>query len=443
MVSARCAAPSARAIGARMLPVGAALDAVLAWTPVLGVERVPLDQANGRVTAEAVVSARAVPAAANSAMDGFAVVGADVAEAGARLRIVDSVPAGSVRTEPLVRGTAVKIFTGSVVPPGADTVVRVEDTTTDGAVVEVSAAIAAGANVRQRGEDVAPGAVVVRRGDVLGPADLGVLASVGRTTVAVHRRPQVAILSTGAELVEVDVEPGPGQVVNSNAPALTAAVIQAGGLPRALPLVPDRFDDIRASLAEAARADVVLSTGGVSVGEYDFVKEALDALGVERAFWKVAQKPGKPLAFGRLGERLFFGLPGNPVSALVCFWIYAWPALRRLGGHTRLHLPVVWARLGGEIRTRPTLTEFVRVHLEGAADDPVAMPAASQSSGVLSGLGRGAGLMIVPAGRAAPRVGARVPVVVPGEAGLARSAPPPFLEPDSKAGDEDATGGCS
>src|SRR4029453_9608303 len=189
------------------------------------------------------------------------------------------------------------------------------------------------------------GATVVRAGAVLGAADLGVLASVGRATIAVHRRPRVAILSTGAELVEVDEEPGPGQVVNSNAYALAAAVAEAGGRRTVLPSVRDRFEDIRDRFSEAAAADVVLSTGGVSVGEFDFVKEALDALGVEGRFLKGAQKPRKPLTFGARGTHLFFGLPGNPVSALVCFAVYVRPALRRLAGHRRLHLPVVEATL--------------------------------------------------------------------------------------------------
>jgi molybdopterin molybdotransferase len=413
-------------ISERVISVGEALEAVLAWVPVLGTERVPLDAAAGRVAAEPVTSTRAVPAAANSAMDGFAVIGADVAAAGATLSIVGTVPAGTVRAAPLVGGTAVKIFTGSVMPPGADTVVRVEDTTTAGDGVTVTTSIAQGANVRHAGEDVSPGAVVARPGDVLGPADVGVLASVGCATVVVHRQPRVAVLSTGAELVEVDETPGPGQVVNSNAYALAAAVAEAGGVPRVLPFVRDGFEDIRAHLEDAARADVVLSTGGVSVGDYDFVKEALDALGVERAFWRVAQKPGKPLTFGRRGACVFFGLPGNPVSALVCFWIYAWPALRRLAGHERVHLPVVWASLGREIKKRAAPTEFIRVQLTDGAEGPVATPVRSQSSGVLTSLSRGAGLLIAPAGRVAIAAGERLPVVVPSATGLARAQPPPF-----------------
>ncbi len=344
-----------------MISVGEALRAVLEATPVLGPERVLLGDAAGRVAAEDVVSTRAVPAAANSAMDGFAVRGADVASPGAHLRLIGSAPAGTLLDRAVEPGSAAKIFTGSVVPDGADTVVKVEDTEERDGTVVVREAVKPGANVRLAGEDIESGAVVVAAGSVLGPADLGVLASVGRAAIAVHRRPRVAILSTGAELVEVDETPGPGQVVNSNAYALAAAVAGAGGEPRVLPIVRDRFEDIRDHLGEAARADVVLSTGGVSVGEFDFVKEALDALGVERRFWRVAQKPGKPLTFGTRAGCLFFGLPGNPVSALVCFAVYVRPALRRLGGHARLHLPVVEATLESTVKKAANLTEFLRV----------------------------------------------------------------------------------
>ncbi|HWP66078.1 MAG TPA: gephyrin-like molybdotransferase Glp [Candidatus Limnocylindria bacterium] len=400
-----------------MISVADALRIVVDTAAPLGSERVALVDACGRVAAEDVVSTRAVPAADNSAMDGFAVRAEDVAEPGARLRIVGSVPAGSVRAEPLARGTAVKIFTGSVVPPGADTVVRVEDTEDAGEHVIVTVAVSRGANVRRAGEDIAVGATVVRAGQEIGPADVGVIASLGRAALTVHCRPRIAIVSTGAELVEVDEAAGPGQVVNSNAYALAAAVVETG-LPRplVLPIVRDRFEDIRASLEEAtARADVVLSTGGVSVGDYDFVKDALDAIGVERLFWKVAQKPGKPLAFGRRGTRLVFGLPGNPVSALVCFAVYVWPALRRLAGHTRLHVPSERAVLGAPVRRKPGLTEFVRVHLDhGRGRLPIATPFRSQSSGVLTGLAGGAGLLVAPADRGALEAGDEFDVLRPG-----------------------------
>jgi molybdopterin molybdotransferase len=407
-----------------VIPVGEALATVCGAARVLGAERVGLAAALGRVAAEDVRSTRAVPAAANSAMDGYAVRHADLATLPARLRIVAVEPAGTVVDRAVEPGTAIKLFTGSVVPVDADTVVKVEDTQASGDVVVVRAAPARGANVRAAGEDIAAGSTVVARGTPLGPADVGVLASVGCATVLVHRRPTVAIVSTGSELVEVDEVPGPGQVVNSNAYTLAAAACAAGATATVLPIVRDREADIHASLLEASRADVVLTSGGVSVGDLDLVKDALDALGVERLFWQVAQKPGKPLAFGRLGDRLVFGLPGNPVSALVCFHLYVRPALRRLQGHRRLHAPLVEASLARSVRKAKALTEFVRVQLAWTDDGWVATPLPSQSSGVLTALGSGAALLVGPPALDELPAGGRYAVLVLGDETLAREAPP-------------------
>jgi molybdopterin molybdotransferase len=233
------------------------------------------------------------------------------------------------------------------------------------------------------------------------------------------------VLSTGTELVEADETPGPGQVVNSNAYTLAAAAREAGAEPVVLPIVSDRADEIHARLAEALQGDVVLTSGGVSVGDLDLVKDALAAAGVERVFWQVAQKPGRPLAFGRSGRHLVFGLPGNPVSALVCFYIYVRPALRRMQGHRRPHLPVVEAALTRAVRKARGLTEFVRVRLEESADGRrVATALPSQSSGVLSALGAGAALLVGPPELDELPAGRPYPVIVLGDATLAREAPP-------------------
>lgn len=407
-----------------MIPVGVALAKVCEAAAVLAPERVSLLAALGRVAAEDVVSARTVPSAANSAMDGYAVRHADLAAVPIRLQVVALEPAGAVVDMQVAPGTAIKLFTGSVVPAGADTVVRVEDTEErDGGVI-VRTAPPRGANIRAAGEDIRPGQVVVPAGTTIGPADIGVLASAGRATLLVHQRPRVAILSTGSELVEVDEVPGPGQVVNSNAYSLAAASREAGAEPVVLPIVRDRPEETHARLAEALAADVVLTSGGVSVGDLDFVKGALEATRVERVFWGVAQKPGKPLAFGRLERRLVFGLPGNPVSALVCFYLYVRPALRRLQGHRRLHLPVVDAVLDASVRKAPGLTEFVRVRLAETSEGRIATAAPSQSSGVLTSLGGGSGLLVGPAHLEVLGAGERYPVILPAEAALARDAPP-------------------
>jgi molybdopterin molybdotransferase len=409
----------------RVIPVGEALAHVVEATPVLGAERTLLSAALGRVAAESVVSPRAVPAAPNSAMDGYAVRHADLATVPVGLRIVAIEPAGTVVGAALEPGAAVKLFTGSVIPAGADTVVRVEDTDESEGTVVVRAAPALGANIRAAGEDIRPGRVVVEAGSVVGAADVGVLASVGRATVLVRQRPRVAIVSTGSELVELDETPGAGQVVNSNAYALAAAVHEAGGAPVVLPVVRDRPEEIRSALAQALRTDVLLTTGGVSVGDLDFVKESLDALGVERLFWGVAQKPGRPLTFGRApAGTLVFGLPGNPVSALVCFYLYVRPALRRLQGHRRLHLPVVQATLTSPVSKARALTEFVRVRLTEGPDGLGAVPLPSQSSGVLTSLSDGAGLLVGPAETSELEAGRRYPVIVVADTTLARERPP-------------------
>lgn len=393
-----------------MISVREALDAIVGSVSSLAAERVGVLEALGRAIAEDVVSTRDVPAHANSAMDGYAVRAADVARAPTRLRVVGLAAAGAI-PPPVGGGEAVKIMTGGMLPPGADTVVKVEDTDAGDAEVEIRVAPPLGTNVREAGEDLRVGDAVLERGRRIVPADVGLLSSVGRTFVAVHRRPTVAIVSTGNELVEADAEVGPAEIVNSNAYALGAAVRDAGGIPILLPIARDRPESIRAAFEEAVRADAVLSTGGVSVGDFDYVKGVLDELGVHRLFWKVAQKPGKPLTFGLLAGRPIFGLPGNPVSALVCFYLYARPALLRMAGHEGIHLPWEPATLAEDLRTAESLTEFVRVRLERNDEGLVARSTGTQSSGVLSSMSQGRGLLVSPAGRGELRAGERFPVI--------------------------------
>jgi molybdopterin molybdotransferase len=307
-------------------------------------------------------------------------------------------------------------MTGAVVPDGADTVVRVEDTREIGATVEITTAPRLGANVRQPGEDVKAGDEVLRRGRVLRPADVGLLASIGVATVEVARRPRVAIISTGDELVDIGQPLGPGQIVNSNAYTLAAAVEEGGGTPTVLGIVRDRPELIRAAFAEACREDVVLSTGGVSVGNFDYVRQILADLGYEEQFWKVAQKPGKPLTFGKRGETLIFGLPGNPVSSLVCFYLYVLPALRTMMGLERVFLPSATATMSETLTKASGLTEFVRCSLSGPPDDYRVRSTGTQSSGVLRSLSLGDGLIIGPADATVLEEGRRVRVVLLGTA---------------------------
>lgn len=386
-----------------MISVAEALRAVLEAVPSCGSEVVPLGQCGGRVLRESIRSPRDVPPFPNAAMDGYAVRSADLAGAGPErpvtLRVVETVGAGRVPRSRVEPGTAIRIMTGAVVPEGADAVVRVEDTSADGDEVLVRASPEPGACVRLPGEDVARGAVVFEAGRVLAPADVGVLASLGVARVRVAARPRVAIVSTGDELVEVDEELAPGKIVNSNAWALSAAVAEAGGDPVRLGIVRDDPAAMREVFGRALEHDVVLSTGGVSVGSFDYVRQLLGELGVQERFWRVAQRPGKPLSFGLRGKVPVFGLPGNPVSALVCFYVYVLPALRRMLGRPDVHLPIVRGQAAERIRKAAGLVEFVRCIIEHHPEGVRVRSAGPQSSGVLRTMALGQGLIIGSADR--------------------------------------------
>lgn len=397
-----------------MIHVREALDCILRHTPRTGGEQVSLPEAHGRVLYVDVTARRHVPPFRNSAMDGYAVRGGDLgpAEGPIRLRVLETVAAGGIPSQPVSEGTATRIMTGAVVPEGADTVVRVEDTHETGEMVEIVTPPKPGANVRHPGEDVKVGEQVLRRGRTLRPADVGLLASIGLATVEVGRRPRVAIISTGDELVEVGQPLAPGQIVNSNAYTLAAAVEEAGGTPTVLGIVRDDPESIRAAFAEACRADVVLSTGGVSVGSFDYVRQILTDLGYEEQFWKVAQKPGKPLTFGKVGDALVFGLPGNPVSSLVCFYLYVSPALRTMMCSEHVFLPTVTATMAETLRKAHGLTEFVRCTLGGRPDDYRVRSTGTQSSGVLRSLSLGDGLAVGPAEATVLEEGSSVRVIL-------------------------------
>jgi molybdopterin molybdotransferase len=411
-----------------MISVRDALDRVLDDLPRVGAEQVALTHARGRVLANAIQAPRDVPPFRNSAMDGYAVRSADVTAAGAdqpvRLRVLETVAAGAVATAPVSQGAAIRIMTGAPMPDGADAVVRVEDTSEAGDHVDIRAAAAAGGNVRHPGEDMRAGETVLEPGRVLRPADIGLIASLGLPMVRVARRARVAIIATGDELVDVGEVLGPGQIVNSNAYTLAAAVEEAGGEPVLMGIVRDRPELIHAAFATAITADVVLSTGGVSVGSFDYVRRILTELGYQERFWKVAQKPGKPLTFGACGRTPVFGLPGNPVSSLVCFYLYVLPALRTMMGFERVHLPSASATLAETVKKAAGLTEFVRCSLEGPPDDYRARSTGTQSSGALRSLSVGDGLIVGPPDADVLRAGARVRVVM--LAPDAAVAAPPF-----------------
>lgn len=383
--------------------------AVAAARPA-GVERVMLAEALGRVLAEDVTAPGDVPPHDNSAMDGFAVRAAD----GAAERVIaGEVAAGHVATRPLRPGEAYRIMTGAPIPPGADAVVMVEKTEAAGDRVRLAEAPRPGQHVRRAGEDVRAGDVVLRRGATLDAAAIGVLASARRASVVVGRRPEVAILATGDELREIDQPLEPGTIADTNSWALAALVREAGGTPRLCPLVRDDPAKLRAAIREAARADLIVSTGGVSVGEHDHVKAVLAELGAELSFWRVAMKPGKPVALARLGETPYYGLPGNPVSAMVAFLLFVRPAVRAaMGARAPFDLPRLRARLGAPLSVRGERRSYLRARVGSDRGALVATPMPRQGSHVLSSLAGAGGLIVVEPGEHALAAGEEVEVLL-------------------------------
>ncbi len=355
--------PSAARAAALTLSVDEALDRILARIAPLESTEVGLLDALGAVLTEDQAADRDVPPFRNSAMDGYAVRGVDVTKGGVKLRVVGAVAAGTLPDRAVGGGEAMRIMTGAPMPDGADTVVRVEDTDNGAEVVAINIATPLGVAVRQAGEDLRRGEVVLKRGTLLRHAEIGVLAEIGRAKVRVVRRPNVAVLSTGDELVDIDEEPGPGQIRDANRYSLAAAVRASGCPAFELGIARDSADDLRHALGNAAFGDLVITSGGVSVGDHDHVKPVVNAMG-QMDFWSIAIRPGRPLAFGELrtkrGAVPIFGLPGNPVSALLTFELFVRPALLKMAGRTKLHRPRVQARLLDRIDKPTGLRMFAR-----------------------------------------------------------------------------------
>jgi molybdopterin molybdotransferase len=398
-----------------MLSYREALRRVLDSVAAGPVRLVPLDEAPGLVAAGDVLATDPVPPFDNSGMDGFAVRAADVAaataEAPVRLRVLEDLPAGRVAGCAVAAGTALRIMTGAPMPAGADAVVPVEGTKSAGEQVEIRHPVREGANVRLAGEDLAAGTRVVAQGDVLRPADIGLLAEAGCASVPVFPRPRLAIITTGDELVDVSQPPGPGRIRDANLHAVRAQAVAIGALPVTFPRVPDRRAEVAHALRQAAAdADVIVTTGGISMGEYDCVKDALDELGAERIFWRVAQKPAGPLGLWQLHGKPVFGVPGNPVAAMLVMEEYVRPLLRRRMGFARLFRPeregaleTPWTRRAGDDRLH-----FLRVHVRDVGGGLRARLSGPQGSGVLSSMARANALALIPGDVASIPEGGRV-----------------------------------
>jgi molybdopterin molybdotransferase len=386
------------------LTAAEALHSILDATPVLGPETVAVRQALGRVLAGPIVSTRQLPPADNSAMDGYAVRIADLGGASgerpAELEITDEIPAGGRAERPVGPGEAARILTGGPVPPGADAVVRQEDTEREGNRVRVRVTPELRANIRDAGEDVRAGEQVLAAGTLIGPAHVGMLASLGRGVVPVHQRPRVAILSSGDELVEPDEPVDGGRIVSSNSYSLAAQCLELGAEPVYLGIARDTPEDLERRFRAGLGADVLVSSAGVSVGDRDYVRSVLTKLGCSLVFWGVKIKPGYPLAFGRFAPDagpLVFGLPGNPVSAMMTFEQFVRPAIRKLTGHRNWFRPTLQAKLAETLTKEAGRMHFVRVELERRDGEVFARSTGIQSSGVLRSMTRAQGLLLFPA----------------------------------------------
>ena len=396
-----------------LLPVEEAAALVLEHVAALGTERLPASQAYGRVLAQAVQAPFPMPPFNASTVDGYAVLAADSSP---RRAVRNIITAGRPVETPVELGTAVRIMTGGPLPPGADAVIMQEYTRQDDGAVLLQRAVRQGENVNPCGADITAGQQVLAPGIALGPAELGLLASLGVVEVAVYRRPRVAVLSTGDEIVEADQAVPYGTIRDSNRPSLIAAVLEAGGEPHSLGIARDDEDTQRRLIRQGLdEADVLLTSGGVSVGTRDLIKPLLEEIGTVY-IGQVALKPGKPLTFAKIGERTAFGLPGNPVSSLVSFEVFVRPALRKLQGHTRLHRPTVEVVLEHDVRKTLDRTEYQRATVSWHADGSLrARTTGSQSSSRLLSMVGANALLHIPPGQGSLPAGTRTRALLLGE----------------------------
>ena len=397
-----------------MISFEEALDKILSRIQPLGLEKVPLLQGLGRVIGEDIYAKRDIPPLDNSAMDGYALKLEDIRESSkdhpVRLEVIEDLPAGFVSKKTIGKGQAIRIMTGAPIPKGADTVIPVEETEKGDGFAFILKAASLGENIRRSGEDVKKGERVISQGDLIRPAEVGMLASVGRSSALVYQKPLVAILCTGDELVDVDEDLDESKIISSNSYTLAAQVKDCGAVPVQLGIARDRKEEIREKLRQGIRADVLISSAGVSVGDYDFAKDALGDLGMEMAFWQISMKPGKPLAFGTIQGKPVFGLPGNPVSSMVSFEEFVRPSLLKMMGHREVLHPVVEAILQEEIRKTSGRRHFIRAFVSFKEGSYFATTTGDQGSGILMSMLKANGLIMIPEAQEIARVGEKVKV---------------------------------
>jgi molybdopterin molybdotransferase len=393
-----------------MISVDEARARILENLQIMGVETVSLAQGWNRVLAASVRARLTQPPADVSAMDGYALRAVE-AKAGARLRIIGTAPAGHPFEGIVAPGEAVRLFTGSFMPAGADAVILQEDAEAADGFVILNEAGVAGRHIRRAGQDFGAGDVLILQGRRLTARDIGLAAAGNHPWLAVYRRPRIAILATGDEISLPGNEMGPGGIVSSNAHALAAFIKAAGGEPIVLPIAGDDLGAIAAGADAARGADLLLTTGGASVGEHDLVEKGLAARGLVLDFWKIAMRPGKPLMFGRIGDMPMLGLPGNPVSAFVCALLFLRPAIERMIGLSGDAPATEPARLAAAMKANDQREDYVRATLSRDADGWVATPYSVQDSGMLRNLARADALIRRPAHQGALAEGARVEII--------------------------------
>lgn len=400
-----------------LLPVNEAIKVVLDEIRPLGPERVSIENALGRILYEDIIATRDIPFTDNSAMDGFAVISEDVKEADEKkpviLKILEELPAGKVPSKKLNHGECAKIMTGGIMPEGADAVVMVEDTELiDSTRVAIKSSVDKGENVRFRGEDIKSGTKVLKAGKLLRPQEIGMLAALGRASVMVYKRPLVAVLSTGSELINIDEPMAPGKVVDSNSYTLISAIKLAGAIPLPLGIASDTEEEIKKRILNNRAVDMFITSGGVSVGEYDLVKELFKEMGCEMKFWKAAIKPGKPIAFGLLNGIPLFGLPGNPVSSFVAFEVFVRPAILKMMGHREIFRRRYNATMEVDFKNKPGRMHFVRGIITQSDNKLKVKPSGDQGSAMISSLVAANCLIIIPAEKGDIKKGEDVEVMV-------------------------------
>jgi len=383
-----------------MISLEEALRQILDTIHPLGLEKIHILDALGRVIGEDILAPRPIPPKNNSAMDGYAIRCEDTRDTSQErpviLEVIEDIPAGSIPRKVVGSGQATRIMTGAPIPEGANAVMRMEDTEKNGRMVKIFVEATEGQDIRLAGEDVRQGEEVISRGCMIRPAEIGMMAALGRSFISVYQKPLVAVLATGDELVDVDENPSPWQIISSNSYAIAAQILDCGAIPLQIGIAKDTREDLTAKLKSALRADLIISSGGVSVGDYDLVKDIMKEVGNRMQFWQVAMRPGKPLAFGAMNDVPLFGLPGNPVSSMVSFEQFVRPSLLKMMGHQNLFRRTVKALLKEAIIKKKGTRHFIRAHITFENGQYQALTTGEQGSGILKSMVKANGLIVLP-----------------------------------------------